>query len=92
MEKIGKTQEDIDAVHILECRKLVKNIINFGISEKQKIKLMELLSLELESRDAMEIILEAVDKIKKLDNNIKFSLTTEADDYNNNNNSKLLDV
>ena len=92
MEKIGKTQEEIDAGQIFECRQITKNIISFGISEKQKIKLIELLSLELESRDAMQLILETIAEIKKLDNNIKFSLTTGADDYNDTNGSKLLDV
>ena len=62
MEKIGKTQEEIDANQIFECRQITKNIVNFGVSEKQKIKIMELLSLELESRDAMK---EIGDVIKK---------------------------
>jgi len=92
MEKLGNTELEIDANKIFECRQVTKNIINIGFSEKQKIKIIELLSLELESRDAMNILLEAVEKIKNLDNNVKFSLTTDNSDYNNNNRSKLIDV
>ena len=90
-KKIGKTQNEIDAGLMLECRQIVKNIINFGINDQQKVQLVYLLSLELESRDAMEVLIEAVKNIKKMDNNVKFSLTTDEDDYNNNK-SKLLDI
>ena len=90
-EKIGQTQQEIDAVLMLECRKIVKNLINFGINDQQKIQIMYLLSLELESRDAMQVVIDAVDKIKKMDSKVKFSLTTDEDEYNSNK-SKLLDV
>jgi hypothetical protein len=88
-EKIGKTIEEIDANLIFECRQIVKNIVSFGISEQQKIKIIELISLELESRDAMQLILESVKTIKKMDDNVKFSLTINDSDYNKN---KLLNV
>ena len=91
MEKIGKTQEEIDANQIFECRQITKNIVNIGISEKQKIKIIELLSLELESRDAMNLILNTVKEIKNLDNSVKFSLNNHDSDYNDNK-SSLLDV
>ena len=83
-EKIGKTIEEIDANLIFECRQIVKNIVSFGISEQQKIKIIELISLELESRDAMQLILESVKTIKKMDDNVKFSLTINDSDYNKN--------
>ncbi len=88
-EKIGKTQEEIDAGLIFECRQIVKNIVKIGISEQQKIKIIELLSLELESRDAMNLVLSTVKEIKKMDHNVKFSLTIDDKEYNKN---KLLDV
>ena len=89
-EKIGQTKHEIDANLMLECRKIVKNLINFGVSDQQKIQIIYLLSLELESRDAMQRLIETVDKIKKMDNSVKFSLTTDEDEYNKNK-SKLLD-
>ena len=85
------SQEEIDAEKILECRNIVKNLIKFGVSEKQKIKIIELLSMELESRDAMHLILNAAKEIKKLDQNIKFSLTIDQEEYNSNT-KKILDV
>ena len=96
MSKIGKTELEIDAVQLTECRQIVRNIVNFGVTEKQKIQLVYLLSLELESRDALEMLVETVEKIKKLDENIKFSLKSENSEYNENiiqeKNTKLLDV
>ena len=83
MEKIGKTDNEIDAEQLLECRKIVKNLVQFGVTEKQKIQIIYLLSLELESRDALNIFVESVKKVKKLNENIKFSLINENADYNN---------
>lgn len=92
MEDIGNSNYEIDAGEILECRKIVKNLNQFGINEKQKIQLIYLLSLELESKDAMDIIIEAVKNIKNLDQNVKFSLTQQENEYNSNKSKKLLDI
>jgi hypothetical protein len=35
------------------CRNIVKEINNFGVDQRQKLFIIELLSLELENRDAM---------------------------------------
>ena len=91
MEKIGKTELEIDADKMLECRQIVKNFVNFGLSESQKLHIIYLLSLEMESRDALNIITESVNKIKSLDQNIKFSLTSEEIEYNKQK-PKLLDI
>jgi hypothetical protein len=50
-----------------------------------------LLGIELESRDAMNLIRNCVDEIKKMDENVKFSLTSEDRDYNDKKHT-LLDV
>ena len=91
-EKIGETEAELEASQLVECRQIVRNVINFGITEKQKIHLIYLLSLELESRDAMNIIVDAVKKIKNLDEDIKFSLTQQENDYNDNQKPKLLEI
>lgn len=91
MEKIGSTEVEIDAGEMLECRQIVKNLNNFGITEKQRIQLIYLLSLELESKDAMDIIVNAVKEIKNLDQSIKYSLTNEEIEYNEEK-PKLLDI
>ena len=38
---------------MIQCREIVKEIIEFGVSEDQKLQIIHLLSLELESRDKM---------------------------------------
>tara|TARA_A100001515_G_scaffold145037_2_gene151470 strand:+ start:1020 stop:1301 length:282 start_codon:yes stop_codon:yes gene_type:complete len=91
-EKIGETEAELEASQLVECRQIVRNVINFGVTEKQKIHLIYLLSLELESRDAMNIIVDSVKKIKNLDEDIKFSLTQQENDYNNNQKPKLLEI
>jgi len=82
MKNIGKTEAELDAQQILECRDITKNLVNFGLTEKQKVQLVYLISLELESRDAMNILVESVKKIRNLDENIKFSLTNQDNEYN----------
>ena len=43
-----------------KTRSIVKEIIDFGVSQKEIIKIVELLALELESRNLMLEILEVV--------------------------------
>lgn len=52
--KYGKTEAETDAENSLKCRQIVSEILNFGVSESQKLKIIQLLSLELEDRDRME--------------------------------------
>ena len=89
---IGKTDTELEADKLLECRKIVNNLVKFGVCDKQKVQIVYLLSLEMESRDSMQILISAVEKIKNLDTNIKFSLTDDKIDYNENKQKKLLDV
>lgn len=47
------TQEDQKwAKEVLTCRQIVAEIARFGVNEEQKLKIIELLALELENRDA----------------------------------------
>ena len=96
MSKVGNTDIEIDANQLSECRKIVRNLVDFGLTEKQKIQIVYLLSLELESRDAMNILVESVKKIRNLDENVKFSLTNHDNEYNKevteNKKPKLLDI
>jgi hypothetical protein len=45
---------------IQTCREINQRINEFGISDYQRMKLIELLSLELESREAMLSVLEVI--------------------------------
>ena len=42
------------------CREINQRINDFGVSDYQRMKLIEFLSLELESREAMLSVLEAI--------------------------------
>lgn len=42
------------------CREINQKINDFGVSDYQRLKLIELLALELESRDAMLSVLEVI--------------------------------
>tara|TARA_B100000700_G_scaffold126567_1_gene141721 strand:- start:516 stop:752 length:237 start_codon:yes stop_codon:yes gene_type:complete len=53
MKNYGKSEEDIHIEKMIQCREIVKEIINFGVSEEQKLQIIYLLSLELENRDKM---------------------------------------
>ena len=53
MKKYGKTVEEITYEKTAQCREIVQEILNFGVDEYQKFKIIELLGLELESRMAL---------------------------------------
>jgi len=52
-----------------ESRDIVKTIIDFGVTEEQKIDIMFNLSLTLESNTAMKEIIEVLNKFKTTINN-----------------------
>lgn len=52
--------EDGDAADFFMARQILQEIRNFGINQKTTLKLIELLALELESREKMLAIVEAI--------------------------------
>ena len=56
MKKYGKSAEEVDASKTLQCREIVREVIDFGVDDYQKLKIIELLALELESRDQLKSI------------------------------------
>ena len=69
--KIGKTKEEKHLERMSMCRDIVKKIIDFGVTEKQKEQIIYLLSLELEDRDRMLSITKAIDKKDNKNNETK---------------------
>ena len=51
--KYGKTNSELDVEKSIICRDIVKKIIEYGVNENQKIKIIKLLSMELENRELM---------------------------------------
>ena len=47
------------------CREIVKEINNFGIEQRQKLFIIELLALELENREAMLKLKNCVSEIRE---------------------------
>ena len=62
MKKYGKTDGEVSAGKSLQCREIVKEIIDFGVDEYQKMKIIELLALELESRECLKSVTSATKK------------------------------
>ena len=62
MKSYGKSESDLHTEKKIQCREIVKEIINFGVTEDQKLQIIYLLSLELESRDKMLGISKLVQK------------------------------
>lgn len=51
---------DSDAADFYIARQILQEIRNFGVNQKTTLKLIELLALELESREKMLAIVEAI--------------------------------
>ncbi|MHA1988659.1 MAG: hypothetical protein ACW98D_18660 [Promethearchaeota archaeon] len=80
--KIGKTETEKIADEILVCRNIVKEILNFGVTESQKIDIIYFLSLELENRESLEKITDVVKKIRRTINQDEESGYNEEDNKN----------
>ena len=67
VEKIGQTETETWAKEMLTCRQIVSEITKFGVSQKQLLNIIKLLSMELENRDALlainAVVSEALDEV-----------------------------
>ena len=59
----GENTTEENVKDMIKAREIVSEILNFGVNEKQKLKICYLLSLELENRENM---LEIVEVLKPL--------------------------
>ena len=64
-------EDVLDLKSIEKSRSITTEILNFGVSQNEIIKIIELLSLELENIDLMREISSCLDKTKKEKNTIK---------------------
>jgi hypothetical protein len=55
----GETDDEMDVRDRAKCREIVQEILNFGVSQKQIVQLVYLLSLELENIDDMRHLSKA---------------------------------
>ena len=57
----------IDVLKKQECREIIQEINKFGVTDGQRLDLIDMLALELENRECMQAIHRAVKSIKKDD-------------------------
>lgn len=60
MKKYGKTEAEAHAEKMHQCRDIVIEILNFGVSEDQKVQIIKLMALELENNTLMKEIVGLV--------------------------------
>jgi hypothetical protein len=49
---------------MFQCRQIVQEILKFGVNQKQLLRIIKLLSLELDDRKALEAVTNAVKSIE----------------------------
>ena len=59
----GKTKEEVRAEKSVQCRHIVKEIIDFGVDENQKLQLIKLIAMELDSNHNMKKIVNTIGEI-----------------------------
>jgi|TARA_R110001583_G_scaffold31899_1_gene108792 hypothetical protein len=72
----GKTNFEDELEQTIKSREIVKEILDFGVSDFQKIKIIELLGLELEDRALMLKIVGIVKSSDELQSEEKQKLIT----------------
>jgi hypothetical protein len=55
----GSTDDELAIEDRSECRDIIQEILNFGVTQKQIVQLVYLLSLELENIDEMRYLSKA---------------------------------
>ena len=59
-ERFGETPAEAEAREMLRCRQIASEIVKFGVSQREILRVMHLLSLELEDRDLMVDLSERI--------------------------------
>ncbi len=60
----GVSTEENTASNTQKCRQIVKTLLQFGVSEQEKLKIIFLLSLELENHDYLQEISSLVKRLE----------------------------
>lgn len=62
-EKIGQTETERWAAEVLTSRKIVDEILKFGVNQNQILNIIKLLAMELENREALVAINSIVKEV-----------------------------
>ena len=60
IKKYGASPQETSLLESAKCREIVNEILNFGVNQHQISMIVKLLALELEDRDLMCKIIDAV--------------------------------
>ena len=58
--RYGETPAEAEAREMLKCRQIVSEILGFGVSQREILRIMHLLALELEDRETMVDLSERI--------------------------------
>ena len=74
IKQYGKTEQEKTIEDMVQCREIVQEILDFGVTQPQIMKIAYLLSLELENQGAVEdisrCIQEHIDRLTNQDSEI----------------------
>ena len=60
VKKFGQTEKEVWATEMLKTREIVREVLEFGVTQRQILNIAYLLSLELEDRNALQAISEVI--------------------------------
>ena len=72
-KKYGKSQEEEDMSAMTVCREIVSRIVEHGVSDRQKLQIIKLLSLEIVDRNIVLDINKVCKRYLQCENNDKNS-------------------
>ena len=67
VKRYGTTDSEKQAQSSSKCRQIVKEVMDFGVSQEEILKIVELLALELENRDQMSQLSDLITRLKSGD-------------------------
>lgn len=63
LTRFGKTPAEHAAEENETCRNIVKEIMNFGVTERQQLMIIYLLSMQLENAEHMQVLSSIIKEI-----------------------------
>lgn len=79
MEFYGKTKSEEDLEQILQCREIVKEILNFGVNQRQILMLVQFLGQELERHEDMVAVVTLARDLLREENVLLIDKADESD-------------
>jgi hypothetical protein len=78
-ERFGSSQTEDELKKIMACRDIVKEILNFGVSQKQILMIIQFLGYELENHEQMTEVVALTKEFLKGENGLLINQTEDND-------------